>query len=87
MCLKAEGRKKKDIRNFWQSGQKLASNLNFEAEFEVANLSGNWVLFENRPALYFCNYIFITAYIIHFLIPYHRYCLINFLCIKAKDFI
>ena len=23
------------------------------------------VLFENRPALYFCNYIFITAYIIY----------------------
>ena len=22
----------------------------------------SWVLFENRPALYFCNYIFITAY-------------------------
>ena len=21
-----------------------------------------WVLFENRPALYFCNYIFITAH-------------------------
>ena len=24
-----------------------------------------WVLFENRPALYFCNYILITAYIIY----------------------
>ena len=25
-----------------------------------------WVLFENRPALYFCNYTFISAYKIHF---------------------
>ena len=24
-----------------------------------------WVLFENRPALYFCNYILITAYTIY----------------------
>ena len=42
-----------------------------------------WVLFENRPALYFCNYyIFITAHKLYnfgFRIPYQRYCLIFFI--------
>ena len=40
------------------------------------------LLFENRPALYFWNFIFVTAYkiAIYFLIPYQRYCF-NFLII------
>ena len=37
----------------WPNTMKFATNYNSR------------VLFENRPALYFCNYIFITAYIIY----------------------
>ena len=38
------------------------------------------VLFENRPALYFFNYSFISAYKIYFFIPYQRYCFRSFVC-------
>ena len=38
------------------------------------------VLFENRPALYFFYYTFISAYKIYFLIPYQRYCFRSSVC-------
>ena len=43
------------------------------------------VLFENRPALYFFNYTFISVYKIYSFIPYQRYCFGYF--VYASEFI
>ena len=73
----SSNRKKRDI------DENLKTRKNTQNK---RNKKKSGVLFENRPALYFCNYIYYCLYNMYFLIPYQGYCL-KILCIKDKDFI